>query len=377
VDPASGTFEEDTELTITATPATDYEFTGWSGDISSTENPLIVTLTSDLSIVAEFAEIANEDVTLVVNIVGEGTVEPNGGTYTSGTTVDLLATPATGYEFQGWSGDLSGTSTSESILLDEDKTVTATFTLIDEPVEYTLSVSTSGSGSVNPEGGIYEEGTVVSLTATPASGYVFESWSGDASGTSATISITMDSDKDVTANFVVEDPPIDCENPVSISIPFVQNGAGEYCWVTTTEMAYINSWNLDELTINGVDFTNTWAGNLPPANANGEWIIHYIGPFGWSHFEAPAAKSGQSELSQNDIHVYPNPFTEEVNIDFSGIGNIRKIEVIGTLGQVIQIVDESQLSEGLTSLTIEEEGNLFILRIHTENDRIIKTITRK
>jgi predicted nucleic acid-binding Zn ribbon protein len=69
---------------------------------------------------------------------------------------------------------------------------------------YTLSVNAnpSGAGSVSPSGGEYKSGVQLTLTASPASGYTFDYWSGAASGTTSTIVITMDSDKDVTANFV-------------------------------------------------------------------------------------------------------------------------------------------------------------------------------
>jgi len=72
-------------------------------------------------------------------------------------------------------------------------------------VKYTLtaSVSPSGSGSVslNPPGGTYDEGTQVTLTANPASGYTLDHWGGDASGTSSSITITMNSNKSVIAYF--------------------------------------------------------------------------------------------------------------------------------------------------------------------------------
>ncbi len=68
---------------------------------------------------------------------------------------------------------------------------------------YTLSVSASpsGTGSISPYGGEYESGAQVTLTASPASGYTFDHWSGSASGTTSTVTITMDSDKSLTANF--------------------------------------------------------------------------------------------------------------------------------------------------------------------------------
>jgi len=74
---------------------------------------------------------------------------------------------------------------------------------------YTLSVSVSpsGVGSVSPSGGQYEEGTLVTLTATPAGGYTFDYWDGDASGSLATTTITIDSDKSITAHFVSTTSP--------------------------------------------------------------------------------------------------------------------------------------------------------------------------
>jgi hypothetical protein len=75
---------------------------------------------------------------------------------------------------------------------------------------YTLStsVSPSGIGSVSPSGGQYESGVQVTLTATPASGYTFDYWDGDASDSSPTITVIMDSDKSVIAHFADTAPPV-------------------------------------------------------------------------------------------------------------------------------------------------------------------------
>jgi uncharacterized repeat protein (TIGR01451 family)/uncharacterized repeat protein (TIGR02543 family) len=67
----------------------------------------------------------------------------------------------------------------------------------------TTAVNPPGTGLVSPSGRQYEAGVQVTITASPASGYTFDHWSGSASDTSPTISITMDQDYSVTANFVV------------------------------------------------------------------------------------------------------------------------------------------------------------------------------
>jgi uncharacterized repeat protein (TIGR02543 family) len=65
----------------------------------------------------------------------------------------------------------------------------------------TTSVRPLGAGSVIPSEGKYRSGESITLIATPTDGYTFDYWSGSASGTAPIITITMSSDKSLTANF--------------------------------------------------------------------------------------------------------------------------------------------------------------------------------
>ena len=66
---------------------------------------------------------------LTVDIVGNGsvTLDPAGGTYRAGQVVELTAVPDSGYYFEGWSEDLTGSDNPAYITMDADKNVTATF----------------------------------------------------------------------------------------------------------------------------------------------------------------------------------------------------------------------------------------------------------
>jgi uncharacterized repeat protein (TIGR02543 family) len=77
---------------------------------------------------------------LSVNVVGSGNVlrVPDQATYPNGANVDLTAVPDPGWAFAGWSGDLSGTTNPETITMNADANVTATF--VQE--QYTLNVTT-------------------------------------------------------------------------------------------------------------------------------------------------------------------------------------------------------------------------------------------
>jgi uncharacterized repeat protein (TIGR02543 family) len=139
--------------------------------------------------------------TLTVALVGSGSVakSPDRASYDHGTSVQLTAVPATGWHFTGWSGDLSGNTNPTTIVMNSDKTVTATFT----QNQYTLTANVTGSGSVtrNPDLATYTYGTSVQLTAVPATGWHFTGWSGDLSGNTNPTTIVMNSDKTVTATF--------------------------------------------------------------------------------------------------------------------------------------------------------------------------------
>ena len=69
----------------------------------------------------------------------------------------------------------------------------------------TLPVTTKAIGNGTITGaGDYDQGTPVTLTATPAAGYVFSHWSGDAVGVTNVVSISVDVPKEVTATFIPE-----------------------------------------------------------------------------------------------------------------------------------------------------------------------------
>ena len=54
INPTGGEYEEGTEVTINVTPNTNYSFSGWSGSLSGSESPLIITMDSDKNLVGNF-----------------------------------------------------------------------------------------------------------------------------------------------------------------------------------------------------------------------------------------------------------------------------------------------------------------------------------
>jgi Divergent InlB B-repeat domain/Right handed beta helix region len=203
-------YDENTVVTITATPDAGWLFSGWGDDLTGNTNPETITMDTSKIVTANFIELPSGQFELTVTSSGSGsvTLSPPDVLYDVDTVVTLTAVPDAGWAFAGWGGELSGNTNPTTILMDADKFVTATFVAVG-PTQYTLTVSTSGSGSVtlNPTGGVYDVDTVVTLTPTPLTGWIFSGWSGDLTGAADPGSITMDADKTVIATFMEKTSP--------------------------------------------------------------------------------------------------------------------------------------------------------------------------
>lgn len=196
-----GTYVENSVNTVTATPNTGYTFVNWTDngvEVSNTSN-YTFTLLGNRSLVANF--LINSYTLTASGLNGSVAKNPNQVSYNQGDVVVLTATPAVGYSFDSWSGDASGAGNPLSVTMNANKVITANFTL---NATFTLSASgVNGTVAKNPNLGSYLNGAVVELTATPAVGYTFSSWSGDASGSVNPLNVTMNANKVITANFTL------------------------------------------------------------------------------------------------------------------------------------------------------------------------------
>lgn len=120
-------------VTLEAIPASGSYFTGWSGDLSGSDNPVTINVTSDMVITANFS--ADVYHTLDITTEGQGTVgvDPPGSQFLVGTEVTLLATPAAGHRFVRWEGAVTGSSNPANLVMDGNKSVKAVFESNDLP----------------------------------------------------------------------------------------------------------------------------------------------------------------------------------------------------------------------------------------------------
>ena len=230
INPAAGTqsYAGGSSVPIAATAASGYQFSSWTsvGSISfdsASSASTIAHVGSAGSITANFVATQPTQNYQVSWVLGSGgsTINPTGShTYSGGSSVPILATPATGYQFSYWvASTTSGTITFDSVTsssttahINGAGTVTANFQQIQAGQNYQVTFSTSGGGSsstTNPSGTqTYTAGLIVPITATPGSGYQFSYWSSTGpitfySSTSAETDAVINGVGSIIANFIV------------------------------------------------------------------------------------------------------------------------------------------------------------------------------
>ncbi|MEZ4402931.1 MAG: DUF4215 domain-containing protein [Kofleriaceae bacterium] len=204
-------------VTLTAAPAGNTTFTGWSGAGCSGTGLCVVTMDAAKAVTATFTLNVHQ-LSVVKAGNGGGTVSssPSGIAcgadcsegYNAGTSVTLTAVADGVSTFTGWTGGgCSGTGTCV-VTVNAAASVTATFTLN----QFTLSVSRTGTGSGSVSsvpsgiscGGTcsagYNAGSLVTLTPVAGGNSAFTGWSGDCTGLT-TCTVTMNAARSVVANF--------------------------------------------------------------------------------------------------------------------------------------------------------------------------------
>ncbi|MBV7327072.1 InlB B-repeat-containing protein [Chloroflexi bacterium TSY] len=192
----------DSTLTIQATPAIGYEFSGWTGSVSGTTNPAVITLNQHSRITANF-KLIEYRVNAITNPPEGGSIirTPDQSTYHYGDLMTLTAIATTGWDFIGWSGDITGNGLEQTLTVTANHDVLANFV----PVQYTVNATAKppegGSISYTPDQSAYHHGDQITLTAVPSSGWSFTGWSGDVTGNALEQTLKVTGNHSIQANF--------------------------------------------------------------------------------------------------------------------------------------------------------------------------------
>lgn len=208
--------------------------------------------------------------TLTVSAQGSGTVtkNPTNATYPPGVNVIVTATPDTGWYFANWSGDTNGTINPLNVTMNSSLVITGNF--LAYPT-YTLTLVTNGQGAIDlsPAGGSYLSNTIVTATATAATGWVFMDWSGGTNSSANPVSLTLNTNLSLTGTFAqlpaFDIQPLSVTNVVGSTVSFSAHAVGNaplgYQW-------FFSGGSLISATNTTLSLTN-----VPSGKAGNYWII--------------------------------------------------------------------------------------------------------
>ncbi len=173
--------EYNEEITVTASPAEGYEFTGWYKDgepdtAVSTNASYTFQVTENVTLTAKFEK---KKFAVTVQAEEGGTANGGGAQIEYGSETTVTATPNEGYSFLGWYvGDTVKSADAEyTFIVTETVTLTAKFRDTTTPAERVdITVRAETGGSADPVTQNVEVGSNATVTATPETGYEFLGW---------------------------------------------------------------------------------------------------------------------------------------------------------------------------------------------------------
>lgn len=173
----NGTFYENEPVSLSATANTGFSFVGWKKDdiLISEETTLSFNATEAVSLVAVFnADFVGHTVSLASN---EGGSVFGAGLFAENEEITISATANDKFTFVHWeqNGEIISTEPEYSFTITEDVEFQAVFARTFESHTITVISSDETKGTVSGTD-LYQEETIVTVTATPNEGYRFLRW---------------------------------------------------------------------------------------------------------------------------------------------------------------------------------------------------------
>ena len=340
-----GTYPAGTEVTLTAMANTGYVFSHWSDGL--TTNPRTITVNGDANYTAYFIT-GGGGTMYTVTVVSEnpllGSVA-GGGTYASGTVIQISATPSPNARFVSW--DDGNADNPRMVIVTGDMTFVARFEALPS---YTITVVSANPtmGTVDG-GGTFMEGTEIQITATPFAGYYFTNWNDGNADNPRTITVTQN------ATYVAQfaSAPVEtftltvmCNSTEGSTI-----GSGTYTAGAVATIAAIpnsgyvfDKWNDD----------NTENPRQVTVNSNMTFVAFF-------------KNAGVGENEGRLMVVYPNPANSYIRIE--GLEANSEVKIYNAMGALVKVVNanaEEEISIG------DLASGLYMVRCGNATLRFVK-----
>ena len=336
-----GTYPAGTEVTLTATANTGYIFSHWSDGL--TTNPRTITVNANANYTAYFIN-GGGGTTYTVTVVSEnpllGSVS-GGGTYASGSVIQISATPSPNARFVSW--DDGNADNPRTIVVTGDATYIARFEALQS---YTITVVSANPamGTVDG-GGTFMEGTETSISATPFAGYYFIGWNDGNADNPRTITVTQN------ATYVAQfaSSPVEtftltvmCNDAEGSTI-----GSGTYTAGSTATIAAFPN--------NGYAFDKWNDGNMENprqvvVNSNMTFVAFF-------------KNTGVGENEGRVMVLYPNPASNYIHIE--GLEANSEVKIYNAMGALVKVVsanaeEEISIADLASGLYVVRCGNTML-----------------
>ena len=428
-----GTFNPGQSCTVTATPASGYNFVNWTenGTAVSTQASYTFTVNGNRNLVANFTQ-PSYTITTSSNPTNGGSTS-GGGSFTQGQSCTVHATAASGFSFTNWTenGAQVSTQANYTFTVNGNRSLVANFS----PVTYNVTTSSSpANGGTTTGGGSYNSGASCTVTATANQGFVFDNWTMNnvQVSTNTSYTFTVTSNCNLVAHFsaqtftvtVSADPEMGTvsgggtfnygqtcavsatANPQYVFESWTENGN-----VVSTEQFYIfdvtanrdlvatfasstveinaTANPADGGTVTGAGTYNIGETVTLVAEANVGLQYYFVR---WSEngdevstdeeytFVAETSRDLVAEFVRDDAvsenaqvsHIYPNPASDKLNVVCNS--NISELKVYNMVGALVYSLSDCG-NNAVVSLADMPNGVYFIQLITngaTETQRFVK-----
>lgn len=327
-----GTYNSGQTITVNASANSGWTFTNWTenGSSVSTSPSYQFSITSNRNLTANFTTTGGNTYTVTVLAApSNGGNVSGGGTFNSGQLITVTATPNSGWTFTNWTENGSPVSSNANyqFSITSNRSLSANFTNSGGNT-YSISVTANPSTGGNVSGGgTFNSGQLITVSATPNTGWTFTNWTENGSevSTNSSYQFTATSNRNLVANFTngagghtitLTSNPIGAGNLL---------GAGTYLpGLNATVIAQANAgWMFLNWMENGIIVQTTPSYQFT-VNSARQLIANFT----------PA--TGVESTSENGFTIYPNPTTGLITLVFSQSSNQNQtLFIYNQLGQIV------------------------------------------
>jgi hypothetical protein len=351
----SGTYAIGNQVTVTAIPATGYEFLNWTqdGNVVSTSPSYSFTTIGSVNLIANFGVIQFTVTTSSNPVAGGNTT--GSGVYSYNASVTVTADANSGWDFTGWyeNGTMVSVSNNYTFNALGNHNLEAQFIQQVQVYSVSLSANPQQAGTVTG-GGTATAGSQLTVQATANQDWEFVNWTENGSqvSTNASYTFTVTGNRDLVANFIQILTITAVCNPDNAGSII---GAGAF---TAGSMV-----NLQAIANAGFKFYSwTENGNIVSTNVlysfvasvNRALVANFL-----STVEIP-------EATTTEVKLYPNPTDAMVYLETPG-SSITKVLVTDPSGrmvfQIFPTDGEWRVSIDLSGL----KGGVYAIQITSKN----------